>query len=285
MLVIYNENQTSWQKVNVNNKTSKFVASRTLADESVRYLDVLISSDIAVPDMNKYVNMTKCETLYKDNTTVNFKNKDLKPFITGSSKYNTDILLLNITLKGKIIKNISSDKNYVIAYLIAKGELFLVMSVRDINNAASFNITLHDPHLVADKIYTFTKANGEYTVNVEDVQVDTVIENPVYKISHFRPSKPTQTIFVGDSNYDAMVKLLKKPENHKIIQFIDGDMDDVESYIEPLKTSGYKAVTMYANSDEFAGAEDKVNGPLFTLLKNNFKFVNVLLNNGKTLRK
>lgn len=285
MLVIYNENQACWQRANINAKTAKFTASRTLADNTVRYLDVLVSNEIPTPDMSKFVNMNKCETLYGEKTSVKFKNKDLKPFISGSNKYNTDILLINITLKGKIIKNISGDNSYVIAYLIAKGELFLVMSVRDTNNAASFNITLHDPHLVADRIYTFTKNENTYNVNIEDVQVDTVIENPNYKINHFRPNKPTHAIFVSDSDHDAMMVHLKYPDSHKIHQFIDNDMDDVMSYVEPLKASGYKAVTMFVNADDFAGADDKTYGNLFNIMKKNFKFVNILLNNGKTLRR
>ena len=131
MLAIYNESKTNWIRATINNKTSKITASRVLSDGKVRYLDVLISNDI---DTSSVVNAkamnenTPCTTLYNGNTAVKFKSKDLKPFITKSEKFNTDVLFINISLKGKIIKNMSGNHS-ILAYLIAQGELFLIVSL------------------------------------------------------------------------------------------------------------------------------------------------------------
>mgnify|MGYP003313906216 CR=1 FL=1 len=105
MLAIYNESKTNWIRAMINDKTSKITTSRTLNDGKVRYLDVLLSNDIETPDMTKYVSMQNCEVLYGGNTSVKFKNKDLKPFITKSDRYNNDVVVVNMSLKGKIINN------------------------------------------------------------------------------------------------------------------------------------------------------------------------------------
>ena len=284
MLVIYNENSTPWLRANINDKTSKFTATRTLPDNTVRYLDILISNELETPDMGSFVEMTNCVVINDDNTSLQFKKKDLKPFITKSDRYNTDIILINITLKGKIIKDISGDRSSVIGYLIAKGELFLIMSVRDGGSELpSFKVTLHDPHLVADTIYTFAKDKVGYTLNREDVQVDTVIDKPTFKINHFRPNKPTHVIFTAETAKTKMRNLLKNSDKHEIIEY--NNLNDLASKSENLKKTGYKAVTLFIEKDTFNGTEDTIYGRAFTTLKNNFKIVNVLTSTGKTLRR
>lgn len=287
MLAIYNESKTNWIRATINNKTSKITASRVLADGKVRYLDVLISNDI---DTSEVVNAkamneeTPCTTLYEGKTAVKFKSKDLKPFITKSEKFNTDVLFINIGLKGKIIKNMTGNHS-ILAYLIAQGELFLIVSLSDKDDAMKFDLVLHDPNIVADTTYTFEKKGGKYVVTSDMVQTDAVITKPTYKVNRFRPARPTNVIFVCDSDEAVMKKLLKYPDSHNIKVFIDNDVDDIMAFINPLKESGYKAATLFVNRDEFTGSDDEVYGNEYDILKNNFKFLNILLNNGKILRK
>ena len=287
MLAIYNESNTNWVRAGINNKTAKITASRVLKDETVRYLDVLVASDIETSKITEAKSMNEkspCVTLYSGNTSVKFKSKDLKPFITKSEKYNTDVLFINISLKGKIIKNITGDHS-ILAYLIAQGELFLIVSLSDKNDSMKFEIVLHDSHVVADTTYTFEKVNNEYKVSTDMVQNDTVITKPTYKLTRFRPARPTNVIFVCDSDKNDMEKLLRYPESHQIMTFIDDDIDDILSFINPLKDSGYKAATLFVNNTEFYGSEDKKYGNEYDTLKANFKFLNIMLNNGKILRK
>lgn len=286
MLAIYNESKTNWIRAMINDKTSKITTSRTLNDGKVRYLDVLLSNDIETPDMTKYVSMQNCEVLYGGNTSVKFKNKDLKPFITKSDRYNNDVVVVNLSLKGKIIKNISGANTSVLAYLVAKSELFLVMSVREVADVTTgFEITLHDSHMVADTVYTFEKKEGVYAVTTNMVQVDTVITNPTYKINHYRPARPTHAIFTNRFDSDNLTSILKYPDSHNIIVFEDGDLEDMKAYIDPMKKSGYKAVTLYVHNTNFADSNDKIYGSQYDMLKSNFKYVNILLENGKVLRK
>ena len=287
MLAIYNESKTNWIKALINGKTSKITASRVLNDGKVRYLDVLISNDIdttAVADAKNMTEQNPCATIYDGKTAIKFKSKDLKPFITKSERFNTDVLFINIALKGKIIKNMVGDHS-ILAYLIAQGELFLIVSLADKNDSMKFDLVLHDPHVVADTTYTFEKVNGTYNVTTDMVQTDTVITKPTYKVTRFRPARPTNVIFVCDSDEDDMKKVLKYPDSHNIKTFIDDDVDDMMAFVNPLKENGYKAATLFVNNDEFAGSEDKKYGNEYDILKNNFKFLNILLNNGKVLRK
>ena len=287
MLAIYNESKTNWIRATINNKTSKITASRVLNDGKVRYLDVLISNDIDTSDVVNAKSMneeTPCTTLYEGKTAVKFKSKDLKPFITKSDKFNTDVLFINISLKGKIIKNMSGNHS-ILAYLIAQGELFLIVSMSDKDDAMKFELVLHDPNIVADTTYTFEKKNDKYYVASDMVQTDAVITKPTYKVTRFRPARPTNVIFVCDSDESIVKKVLKYPDSHNIKVYIDNDEDDIMAFINPLKESGYKAATLFVNRDEFTGSDDEIYGNEYDMLKSNFKFLNILLNNGKILRK
>lgn len=284
---MYNESKINWLRANINGKTSKITTSRTLNDGKVRYLDVLVNNDLEISSMNNINNMmnqTECATLYDSNTIVKFKSKDLKPFIVKSDKYNTDVLFINIGLKGRIVKSMSNDSS-VLAYLIAAGELFLVVSMNPKAEHTKFEVVLHDPHAVADTTYTFEKVNGKYTVSSEMVQTDTVVSKPTYKVTRYRPARPTNLIFVNESDANRLNSLLKYPDSHKIVSFIDGDTDDMMAYIEAVKETGYKAATLFVNSENFNGSDDKTYGAEFDMLKNNFKFVNILLTNSKVVRK
>lgn len=287
MLAIYNESKTNWLRANITDRTSKITTSRTSKDGRVSYLDILVSNDINTSDITSSVNMSEndnCITLYRGNTSVKFKSKDLKPLITTSDKYNTDIICINISLKGRLIKNMSNE-NSVLAFLIAQGELFLVVAMNDKSESVKFDIELHDPHVVADTTYTFEKVGGTYKVSTSMAQTDAVISKPTYKITRFRPARPTNLIFVNDSDMDALKSNLRYPDSHKILSVIDSDVSDMIAYIEPLKKSGYKAATLFVNTDNFSGSDDEQYGAEYDTLKTNFKFVNILLNNGKVLRK
>lgn len=287
MLAIYNESKNNWIRALINGKTSKITASRVLNDGKVRYLDVLISNDIDTPTITDVKGMTDqnpCTTIYNGKTSIKFKSKDLKPFITKSEKYNTDVLFINIALKGKIIKNMSGDHS-ILAYLIAQGELFLIVSLADKNDSMKFDLVLHDPHVVADTTYTFEKVNGVYNVTTDMVQTESVISKPTYKVTRFRPARPTNVVFVCDSDEEDMKKVLKYPDSHNIKVYIDDNIEDLMSFVTPLKENGYKAATLFVNREEFAGTDDYKYGNEFEVLKNNFKFLNILLNNGKVLRK
>lgn len=285
MIVIYNESKTNWIRANINDKTSKLTTSRTLADGKVKYLDILMTNEIQTPDMNEFISMKECKVLYDGITNVKFKNKDLKPFITTADKYNTDIMLINVSLAGKIIKDIRTENTYIVGYLIAKGELFLIVSVRDTNDPTYIEVILHSSQIVADTTYKFEKKDGKYIATNDVAQVADVITNPSFKINIYRPARPTHAIIVNSSEYDALTKVLKYSDSHEITTFVDHNMDALASIIENLKRVGYKAITLYVNNNRFMGVNDHTYSNEFKTLKDNFKFVNILLNDGKVLRR
>jgi len=284
MLAIYNESKTNWIRANINDKTSKISTSRTLKDNKVRYIDVLLNSVIGTDAIDNCVNMdaetVDCTTLYPEYTSIKFKSKDLKPYITTSDKYNTDVLFINITLNGKIIKNIEGDAS-IIAYLIAQGELFLIVTINDKAEKTPFKVTLHDSHVVADTTYIFEKHNNQYLVNTTMEQTDTAITKPTFKINRYRPMRPTNLIFskVGEN----VKTTLKYPDSHNIVEFTN--IEDLLSKIDFIKKDGYKAATLFVNNATFNGFDDETYGKEFETLKGNFKFVNIILTDGKILRK
>lgn len=275
MLVMFNESKTEWRHANITNRMSKLVCSRVLKDESVKFLDILYSNEINMPDLKEYTQMTECKTLYEGDTNVNFQRKDLKPFISKNDRGNTDILLVTVNLKGKILKNISNTKEAILSYLIAKGELTFAVSLRDFGDQpCKFEFTLHDYTQAFDTTYTFTKNGDKYDVNIETVQVEDVLMKPTYKINRFRPNRVTHLVFVMAMDESEFYKTYQNAERHEVCVF--HSINDLEDKVMEYYKNGYRAATFYTADNEVDREEQN-----FKIINSKFKIMNVLLNNGK----
>lgn len=282
MLAIYNENQTkTWVKAVINDRISKIITSRETDVNKLRYIDAFIDNNIEVnTDITTLSGMKPedgCTTIYTGDTYVKFKSKDLKPHIVKSTKSNTDVLFINIDLHGRVIKNIVGDNHRILSYMIIKGELFVIFSiVKD----SSVEIVLHDPNVAIDTTYRFSKNDsGDYDVTHETEQTDKIITGKPYKIMRFVPARPTTIVFVNDSDSEELDNVLKNQQYHTINVINDNDVNDLESFIDPLKQEGYRTVTLFVNSEDVKDTNDDV----YTMLKENFKYVNILLKNGKVI--
>lgn len=276
MLVIYNESKTEWRHAKITDRMSKLVCSRVLKDNSVKYLDILYSNEIEMPELKEFTQMTDPKVLYAGDTNVNFQRKDLKPFIAKTDRTNTDILLVTVNLRGKILKNITNTKAAVLSYLIAKGELTFAVSLRDFGEGCSFEFTLHDYTLVNDTTYTFTKTENGYSLNTSTVVVEDVIMKPSYSIKRFRPNRVTHLVFVMGMDQDAFYDTYQYADKHEVCVF--NSMSELEDKVNEYFKNGYRAATLFNNDDSVDREESN-----FTIINSKFKIMNVLLNNGKLM--
>lgn len=276
MLVIYNESKTEWRHAKITDRMSKLVCSRVLKDNSVKFLDILYSNEIEMPDLKTFTQMTEPKVLYDNDTNVNFQKKDLKPFIVKTDRTNTDVLLVTVNLRGKILKNITNTKAAVLSYLIAKGELTFAVSLRDFGEGCSFEFTLHDYTLVNDTTYTFTKGEDGYTLTTSTVAVEDVIMKPTYSIKRFRPNRVTHLVFVMGMDQDAFYNTYQYADKHEVCVF--NSMSELEDKVNEYFKHGYRAATLF-NNDETVDREESN----FTIINSKFKTMNVLLNNGKLI--
>ena len=276
MLVIYNESSTAWERTQINDRILKYSTTRTLKDGKNRYIDILASADLDSEKSTDYVEMNDCAVLYDGMTNIRFQKKDVKPFIVTSDKSDIDILLITISLKGKILTSITNTKAGILNYMIARGELAMVVSVRDFGAGHKFEFTVHDPKLIADTKYTFTRTENKYHLETTITQVEKAITDPNFKIVKFRPSAPTNLILVNEQDKDAFLQAFNKSQYHDVQYYSTGE--ELCNIVDNYKRNKYDAITLFENgtalSDNYVGTRK--------MLKSKFRIVNVLFNSGRT---
>lgn len=274
MLVIYNETKNAWRHAGVTPNSSKLVNTTTLKDGSVKFLDILYTNALNLPELTDCVEMTECKTVYDGNTNINFQRKDLKPFIATHDTKNTDILLISVNLKGKILKNITNTKAAVLSYIIARGNITFAVSIRDMGDMCKFEFVCHDYTLAQDTTYTFTKVNGKYEVTTKEDQVDEVVMQPTYKIVRFRPNRVTHLVFVIDIDKRDFDNVYPNSERHEVC--VVNNLNELEEKVNEYYKAGYRATTLFINETELD--KDDIS---FKKVNSKFKIMNVLLSNGK----
>jgi len=275
MLVIYNESNIGWEKVKINDRISKFVTSRHLKNGKVRYIDILTSNDLSDLDVSDCINMDYCKTIYAGPTAARFQKKDLKPLIVATDKTNNDIVLVTIALNGRILKSVSNPRAGILNYMIAKSELIMAFSIRDFGEGYTFGFTVHDPNLIADTTYSFVRTGDEYVLTTSVSQVESALTAPSFKITKFRPSVPTNLIFVNAKDKDAFTSTYSKHNYHDVHYY--NNEAELNDLITEYKANKYDAVTLFENS----ATMDNRYASVVTTIKSSFRLVNILFNNKK----
>lgn len=274
MITIYNETANAWKKTQINDRISKLTMSVDLEEGKKRYLDLITSNDVEYTDLDKFVNMEGCRNLTEGNVSVKFHKKDIKPMIISAIKPNlsSDILLITIDLKKRIVKSIKNTRAAILNYFIAGGVLNLVVSVKEFENKSSFEMVLHDRETVTDDTYTFTKSkDNHYSLIVSTSQVDEALEKPTYRIARFRPSRATYLIYVSKKDEETFKNSFARHDKH-FVKYFDG-LGELSDAIEEAKKYGYKAVTYFADAES--------DSRITELLKETFMVLNTMTKDGK----
>lgn len=280
MLTIFNESTTPWAMTSINERISKFTMNVELEEGKRKFMDVIVSNDVeCVEDISGFVSMTTgSEVISNDNISVKFQNKDLKPMIVKSTNPNvsSDIILLTINLNGRIITGIEKKGNAaVLGHFIAKDMFIAAVSIKNTNDDSKFEFTLQKESTVYT--YTFVKSvDGTYVLSIIETEVEEKIEKPSFVITHFRPSRPTNLIFVSERDLESLKSTYTRYDKHNVITF--NTVESLEEAIEKVKATGYKAATLYNNKERERTKRDSM---CFEKVKASFKSFNLLSNLGK----
>lgn len=278
MIYIYNETNTPWAYSKLTDKYSRFTVAKKVDESKTRYMN-LSSTVMPIENIESYVNMDSVDTLYTGTIGLMFQKRDCSPMLTTTTKFSKDIVLMNLNLKGSVIKAINSDTMNVINYMIAKGELSLVLSGEETGNN-NVEIVLHNDKEKLTTTYKFTKEGGHYLVEVIVEETGETLAAPNFKIHKFRPNRPTHAIVVHESDDEYFENAQPVPvDRHVIYHYRDTNVDDI---IGLLKKDKYNAVTLFVNKSELENNEQIKN---FTAFKKAFAVVNILLNTKKVIKK
>lgn len=279
MIYMYNETNTPWTYSAITDRYARFTVAKKVDEMKTRYFN-LASTTLAIENIESYVNMDSVDTIYSGTVGLLFQKRDCAPMVTTTTKYAKDILMMNIQLNGSVIKSINSTTMNVINYMIAKGELILVVSGDD-NTDNTIEIVLHNNREKNVTTYVFTKNGNTYNVETYTEETGEILSSPNFKIYKFRPSRPTHAILVNDGDdgdYFDNNKLVQ-PDRHVIHYFND---ENIGSVIDSLKKDKYNAVTLFVNKEELDNGEQLAH---FPAIKKAFAVVNILLNNKKVIKK
>ena len=296
MLVLYNESNKPWEFTNVDEKYVRAFTSRTrknteTGEENTRKISMYISSKIGDIDSTPFVSTQQPQILSKNQTNVVFKHKDCSAIITPANKRNKDILFITINLLGSIVTNIDTTNVFVLSNFIMNGELCLVVAVGD--EKTGFTIDLHNTKENKDITYTFKKVEFDetdekigcnYVVSIDVEDSDKAIEVPDFKIKNFRPAKVTELVFSHISDVEALKNIEEFDENkHTIVTF--KTREEFETAVKTYLEMNYKAVTLFVNLDNIKDEKFGIYKNNHKKLNNAFRYLNVLLNTGKVLKR
>lgn len=282
MIYIYNETNTPWDYNRLTEKVSKFVIKKPVSDNKEKRIDLVVSNNITVNEhLSSYVNMNSVMQISESSTGVIFQKKDCVPLVTADSKYTKNIILLNINLRGRIIRDILTRGVQILTYAIAKGELIMAVSCSDAQDTA-MDIIMYSSKTETDTQYSFVKTKTGYGINITENDDVEAIESPVYKIKKYRPTSPTHLVLVHKDDMNAMTanNVIMKPERYCIVEF---DENDIAEIIAKYRQDGYRAATLYVNT-EFLNRDTEF-GVYYETIRNSFTYLNIIINNGKVFKR
>jgi hypothetical protein len=278
MIFMYNETQTPWSSSEVAPKLNRLGIEMTAKDGKVKRIGIMASNTIQIENMEELVNMTTVVPVYNEVSGVYYQKRDQSPVISENAKFDKDIFFININLDGSIVSNIDAKGTQVLNYLIANNQLALILSKAANTRDDDVSITLYNSKTNEEKVYTFTyNSNGYYDIVVNADTVEKEVSN--YKLTRFRPAVITHCILVDNKDIDALYKVLHKPEIFFINTF--NSVDELPAIIDELRTNKYRAVTLFADTDD----AKELGGDAYSSIKNGFRSMNVLLNDGKVVRR
>lgn len=283
MILMYNETSTPWEAKQVNEFVYKLISTKEIDTDKQIYMDILLSNDVKLDDtdLSKYVEMEDIATLTEMSTNVTFQKKNCKPFIGTGLKFNKDVLFINVNLLGSIVSHIDTKNAFVLNSYLVKGQLALIVSLDK-----EFSFTLYNAQEKTSTKYRFFKDNGKY--DIELTYENDVKEQKKVTITKYRPNKPTHLIFAKSEDMDALHKQLsnkhKKEPSHLIY-----DIEKLKENIDITKAQNYNAATLFINRDNYkpydGESEKSTTDVVLDTIKDNYRVVNILLKNGKIIKK
>lgn len=285
MLVIYNETSNPWTMKTINDRVSKIEITRTVdpIKKISRSIGITYPTNLEIGDISNIKNYYTPVTINDSNTNILFQHKSCSPTVIDNSKYNKDIMFINLNIGDMIVSNIRTENVFILSYIIMKGELILIAAVSDKDNKG-LEVTLYNEKEDKYVVYDFNKIENEYKLNVADHDVEPGTSVEPYVFRKFRPASPTKLIYAMERDDFALNKVINRIENHIIKYFVD--YTSLEEAIDEMTDQKFTAATLFVNKSNLK-TELQNKGDYYNILEtisNKFKVVNVLLNTGKVVK-
>lgn len=299
MLLVYNESSTPWAVKTLKSGNSCIYTPRDIIDKKTNnktHCELLIASrghmDVSNDVLSSKVNMGTADIINVeavDNIKlgVTFQAKDCSPALLINPKFTRDVLLITLQLNGSIVTDVDSMNSAVLANMIVTGgELAMIASLGDVQKETKLEIELQDSKHNRTRLYSFVRHQGSRNVELVIITVvsEEHVSKPKCKIRNFRPSKPTELVIVHKNDFAAMKRSgFIDDKHHTILQY--STKSDLHEQILDKTTKGYTAITLYVDTDNIHSAAFDIYKDTSELLTQKFNVFNMLLSNGKIVKR
>lgn len=253
MLFVYNESKNPWGVMRLHkNNVVRFVKTQTVpaygGKPEKRLAMSIIGSEKLFPSFQstEAVFSSAVETehplqLSAKSTNVIFNRKAFQPFIVDHDHIQKFVLLGTLDMSGKKLKSVSTQKSFMLEYLLFGGEFSFVVSFNEENS--TFSVDLWNPKDKKVYTHTFTRAKGSIIHQVTSAP-GTWDEKQRLRLKKFRPSYTTHYVLVHPKDKEALMGILKQ-NKHEVIEIEKRTFDSV---VKSLKEQNVRAVTLFANT-------------------------------------
>ena len=287
MLVFYNESNTPWKARKINDYIGRVEMTKEInhATKATRTIGITIPGNIELDTIEQVKNCYVPKTLFNGGTNILFQHKSCSPRVIANSKYNKDIMFINLNIGNDMVVDIETENTFILNYIIMKGELVLIVAVSDKDNKG-VNIKLYNQMNNTTRTYHFIKEDDKYTLNVDETENVNAAEGEYtpYVFKKFRPASPTQLIYAMERDMYKLGKTINV-ENH-IIKSVE-DYSSLINSVDEMVDQKYTAATLFINKPNLKN-ESRGNSDYYDILEtieDKFKTVNILLNNGKVVKR
>ena len=267
MIAIFNNTIGAW-KAGKPSKDSVRIGCGRKVDNQYRSISISVPTEGLNTDALNVTESNKIVPVYTENTGIYYGTFDNSANVctTGTNK---DVYLIALDIRGCKIADITKQDVFIFRYLIVKGVLYLILSVKD--TCKSFDITLFNKDLGKNIVNTFDLNKMEMT----SVEVPAKDTDANFKIRVFRPSRPTYLILVREEERDIIDTKILEGTSNKVLTYKDDE--DLSTIAKQLDKEGYTAVTLFTNLEELLNNDFKSYDDAVCLLKTVFAQVNIVL--------
>lgn len=261
IIYVHNETKTGWKIEETGDVRTKLITKPTKIKTGKntfieKKLSIGIQSNILVGDiLDKMVDVPRKKVAlcnyFGENINVKFSKKTFDPYIKlepHSTKQHV-ILLISLDLKSRKFVCTEQERSCILEYGFntETNEFNLIVSLDKGYANTSFKIKMYNHKTKKVTAYTYSINGDKVKMVTEELneQIDTKKRTPI--IVKYRPNHPTNTIICYDKHLDQLEKFIlskyKKSNNFTCRTY--KDTETLNSLIEELTNSGYRAVTFF----------------------------------------
>lgn len=262
---VFNNTIGAWRAGKPSKDSVRITGGRKV-DDTFKGISIYVPSEGLNTEALGITESDDIVTVYEGNTGVYYENLTnvANACTTGSNK---NFYLIALDIRGCRITNITKQDVFIFRYLIVKGILYLILSVKD--TCKSFDVSLYNK----EKGKTITHTFNLETKKVIKNETDGGDSDNNFKIRVFRPSRPTYLVYVKEEDIDLIDT--KFTESHNVVKYTDDD--DLSAKVNEACKAGYTAATLFTTLEEVLNNDFDSYDNDVCYLRSAFNQVNIIL--------